>query len=370
MVKPIIEENINRDNCLFLHNDVYTYKIYNEYTIVAFYLGITNISNEAMYVINNCNDDVIMDTLFSNLKFYNNSLISKNSSKIVKDFNSETYVDINGENVKFTSSSSSLVPHKDGGYIMNVRYVNYTIGKKGEYYGCDNHIITQNKMVRQHKSCFDIDEEMYIPLNYTNKKYIGIEDIKLFKYNDKLLFIGTVLKEDGTLGMATGEYDYSRELVYTELTQNFNKTKCEKNWVYVNFQNELCIIYDWSPLRICSLNGDEVKIKEEKIMPPIYKYVRGSTCGFEYGNEIWFVSHISHYSSPREYYHIISVFDKNMKLLRYSAPFKFDGQSIEFCLSIVVEEDKVIINYSTWDRTTNIEVFNKEHLEQSLRYTF
>ena len=37
----------------------------------------------------------------------------------------------------------------------------------------------------------------------------------------------------------------------------------------------------------------------------------------------------------------------NLNLLRYSAPFKFEGEPIEYCLSIVVEDDRVILNYST-----------------------
>ena len=56
-------------------------------------------------------------------------------------------------------------------------------------------------------------------------------------------------------------------------------------------------------------------------------------------SEIWFVGHIVSYESPRHYYHVISVFDSHMNLLRYSAPFKFEGDPIEYCLSIVVEDE-------------------------------
>jgi hypothetical protein len=68
------------------------------------------------------------------------------------------------------------------------------------------------------------------------------------------------------------------------------------------------------------------------------------------------------YEQPRKYYHSICIFDENMQLKKYSAPFNFEGQHIEFCLSIIVEEEKVIIPYSTWDRTTKIAVYNKKYL--------
>jgi hypothetical protein len=65
---------------------------------------------------------------------------------------------------------------------------------------------------------------------------------------------------------------------------------------------------------------------------------------------------------------MIVVFDEEMKLLRYSAPFKFEGEPIEYCLSIVVEDERVLINYSTWDRTTRIGFYDKEYIEQMLKY--
>jgi hypothetical protein len=120
-------------------------------------------------------------------------------------------------------------------------------------------------------------------------------------------------------------------------------------------------------------------------MPKIFSHVRGSSCGFNYykkintnnndnitidilEHEIWFIGHIVSYEQPRHYYHIISVFDNNMNLLRYSAPFKFEGEPIEYSLSIVVEDDRVLINYSTWDRTTRICVYDKKYIDSIVKY--
>ena len=55
-----------------------------------------------------------------------------------------------------------------------------------------------------------------------------------------------------------------------------------------------------------------------------------------------------------------------MNLLRYSAPFKFEGEPIEYCLSILVEDEQVLINYSTWDRTTRIGIYDKNYIDQLL----
>ena len=145
--------------------------------------------------------------------------------------------------------------------------------------------------------------------------------------------------------------------------------------MFVDYNNSTHIIYNWHPLQICKINSNntlDLVIKKE--MPLIFSRIRGSTCGFKYLNislntEIWFVTHIVSYENPRHYYHIISVFDQNMNLLKYSAPFKFEGEPIEYCLSILVEHNRVLINYSTWDRTTRIGIYDKIYIDSILKYT-
>jgi hypothetical protein len=225
-------------------------------------------------------------------------------------------------------------------------------------------------------------------VNFDNRLYIGIEDVRIFKNEntDKLLYIGTGYHTDNKIGIVSGEYDISNKQFYiNELKQNFNNTNCEKNWVFVNYDGDNHIIYDWYPMKICKVDNNILNIIETKSMPKIFSRARGSTCGFNYirkigenknGNitidieetEIWFINHIVSYETPRHYYHIISVFDSNMNLLRYSAPFKFEGDPIEYCLSIIVEDDRVLINYSNWDRTTRIGIYDKKYIDRLLKY--
>ncbi len=48
MIKDNLDSNVKRNEYLFLHNSVYTYKIYYEYSIFAYYCGIRNINNEVI----------------------------------------------------------------------------------------------------------------------------------------------------------------------------------------------------------------------------------------------------------------------------------------------------------------------------------
>jgi tetratricopeptide (TPR) repeat protein len=384
LAKEILDKNLIRDSYLFLHNDVYLHKIYYEYTIFAGYNDITNIDKEIITVFNNSNNDSELSNILSNMKFYKQILEKKSVFNADSTFNSV----INGEDTKFTSSSSCLIKNpKSDGYLCNVRYVNYHITGNGSYINCDKHIISINKFVEFDKK-FNVLKEVWMELLFDGRLYIGTEDVKIYydKYKDKLLCIGTGFHANNQIGVVSGEYDLSNNKIHSnELKQTFNNTSCEKNWIFIDYKGETHIIYDWHPLRICKLENNTINVIDSKPTPKLFSRVRGSTCGFIYnkkigenGNsnikieitepEIWFVNHIVSYEAPRHYYHIITVFDSNMNLLRYSAPFKFEGEPIEYCLSIIVEDEQVLMNYSVWDRTTKMGVYDKDYIEQLLKY--
>ena len=384
--KRILDLNKNRDYYLFLHNDIYTDKIYYEYTIIACYLGVTNINNEVITVLNNSRDNSETSNLLSNMKFYKDIL-----TPITKiNFDHTVIKDINNENIAFHSSSSCLIPKtNNNGYLMNIRYVNYYINDGGYYLDCDKHIISINKFVELDNEC-NVVSEKWEEFNFEDRRYIGVEDIRIFNdvASDDLLFIGTGYHKNNTIGIVTGKYDIENlKLDKNEITQDFNISDCEKNWVFVDFDNSNHIIYDWNPVNICKINHETNKLEKVAMRetPYIFSRVRGSTTGFKYSkktgevnngnikidieeNELWFVNHIVSYESPRHYYHIISVFDSSMNLLRYSAPFKFEGEPIEYCLSIVVENERVLINYSTWDRTTRVGIYDKKYIDSIVKY--
>jgi len=366
--------NTDRKHHLFLKNDVYTCLIYYEYTIFSSYLGVKNIDDEIVICLNQCNKSD-KNCLLSNMKFYKTILTQK--QKVVLDDNINMM--INDENIHLVSSSSCLIQDNDNGengYKMNKRYVNYTINKQNGGYTINSNerqIITINKFIKMNKQFNVIAEEIF-NVHYDNRRYIGVEDIKIFhdKNTDTVNFIGTGFHLNDKIGIVNGDYNYykNNDLLPIELTQNFNNTDCEKNWVFVDYNNSTHIIYNWRPLTICKENTTThcIDIVERKEMPSFFSLVRGSTCGFKYKSEIWFVTHIVSYEQPRHYYHAIIIFDGSMNLLRYSAPFKFEGEPIEYCLSILVEDEQVLMNYSTWDETTRIGIYDKRYINSIVKY--
>jgi hypothetical protein len=255
----VLHKNLKRDNYLFLHEDVYTYKLYYEYTIFSSYLGIHNINDEVIKVLNYSTNDSENNNLLQNLKFYKDVLKQKTRINIDKTIMSI----INNEPTKLNSSSSCLIPSLNSeGYKMNIRFVNYYINESGGYLNCDKHIITVNKYVELNKD-FSIKTEKWIELKFDNRQYIGIEDIRVFNdvETNKLLFIGTGLHHNNSLGIVTGEYNpESLSLNENEIVPNFSKASCEKNWSFVDYNNSTHIIYSWFPLQICKINNDVVEI--------------------------------------------------------------------------------------------------------------
>jgi hypothetical protein len=323
------------------------------------------------------------------MKFYKDHLIP-----IIKvNLDNSLNVDLNGIPTQFTSSSSCIIKNPDpaiNNYLMNIRYVNYYVTGEGRYLNCDKYIATANKFVELDAN-FAIISEKTFDLGFDNRRYVGVEDVRIFYENNakKIAFIGTGFHKNYKIGIVKGDYIIENNLLeYKELNPNFANSDCEKNWVLVDYKESTHVIYNWHPLTICKINdtNNELLMIETKKMPYIFSRARGSTCGFNYkyskplnnaGNisiqvvetEIWFVIHIVSYEQPRHYYHMIVVFDENLNLLRYSAPFKFEDDCIEYCLGIVVEDDRVLMTYSGWDRTTRIGVYDKKYIDSIVKYT-
>lgn len=362
----------------------HTYATEYKYLLFAYYLGLRNVNNQIVIIMNECKEEWQVKNALVNLRFYDTIL---QSNAITHDISFSEEHMIDGISRQFYSSSASILFDEETyTYILNIRMVNYSIDKQ---LGCyffgkqpNNTVITINKYMQLSKDCTIIEEAVLYPTDMT-KQYIGNEDLRLARYgtkenegqNDRLLYMGTQMRSDGTLGISYGIYDktqpFGMDTTSHELTPRFGKQFCEKNWVFVPVEGETYIIYNWFPIKLCTLHTEDNTIDIHRTIenvPGIFKYMRGSSNGVQYKDELWFITHIVSYEKLRHYYHVFVVFDKHMNLLRYSAPYKFDGERIEFTLGLLVEDDRVIIPYSTWDNTTKLKIIDKSYIDALIRY--
>lgn len=357
MALDMISPDISKyEQSLFLYNSIYNYQLDYEYTILAYYNNINNIQKPFINILNFT--ESLTNNLLMNYKFYDNLC----SSTSTLDFSEVLHLDIG----TFYSSSSCII--EDGEkYLLLVRYVNYKINPDGKYSNCTS-IISIYKLLTL-DSQFKILDSILLQVpkkTNCNLTYIGDEDVRLFRYNNKIISIGTTfLYHPNTIQITVG----TGSLIGNKLLQlvpvkstSFSLGICEKNWVYCLYQQTPHIIYKWFPLQLCSLYGNNLNIAKVIETPGYFQLFRGSSCGYIYLDEIWFITHCVSHETPREYYHAFVVFDLEMNLKHYTPPLKFSSKPIEYVLSIIVKEKTIIVPYSLMDGMTKIGFYDKDYI--------
>jgi len=280
-------------------------------------------------------------------------------------------------NTEFNSGSFSIIPYSKG-YLINLRCINYKKTNSKFLINTFNNYnyITINKFIKLDLYFNKIDEnKLCIPKllpyiikkknknNKKNKKILGIEDMRMFVYNNKIKIIGSS-ELNNKLYIITGEYDYlnNKLLNMNYIKPTFNYQSIEKNWVYFIHNNNLQIIYKWYPLQICKLNLNKNKfIKDLNLIKEIpmclfFKNARGSTCGVYYNNEIWFICHFNNNGS---YSHFFVVFNIDMIPIRYSDVFNFNKNKVQFCIGLYIMDDGTfLIPYSINDVESKLGIYN------------
>jgi len=376
-----------KNDSLFIHNDVYETGFDYELSILGYYNNYPNLHKLLCKLMTKLPGKY--DNLLSNYKFCTPKLTQFLTHKI-GGFPIKEIIDICGTSYEMNGSNPCIFKI-DNKYMMNIRMINYNINANGSYHFPvdDGKIATVNKI-------YELDDNLNINPEKTpivlipgsnNMRYVGIEDLKPYSYGcdegnttvSCLAFMGTVQSpRTGNISIGYGELDmqsegHNHEMNYTVVETQWNKG-CEKNWV---FYRENYVIYQWFPLTIGKIIKRDkgvddkpdlfLEVKEQKEMPEFFRHARGSSNGYEFQNEVWFICHVVEYCQPREYYHFFAVFDKaNMKIKRWSNLFKYEGEKIEYSLGLIVEETRIIVSYSKWDREPTIGVYDKFKVEMEM----
>lgn len=352
-----------KDDVLFIHKNVYDYLLDEEYAIIAYY---AKWPVDWYKFLNIIGKPQIHDGVLSNYRFYAKQLVDF-SPRLIK-FNGM----VKYENHKddFYPSTPSILPYNNG-FIMNQRYVNYYIEPNGSY-RCNMPITTMNHQVYLDSEFNVIKSHDFNHLPEIIDRYAGIEDIRLCQYGDNIMFLGTQQNiENKQLTVAGGIYPLNTDSHNLDSTLFISPTnsQCEKNWCYFEHNGTLKVIYRWGPLQFGQISDKTLHLEEPITdVPKFFNYLRGSTNGFIWNDEIWFMTHmVDCTKSPRIYYHCIIILDRNtLKLKRNSILFKLDNTCVEYCLGLIVEDKRLIIGYSKMDRETILAIYDREKIDSFL----
>lgn len=380
--------SVDRDVFLFFQKDVYEYKIYLLYLTFADKIrgfgskkfindAFNKVINTNQYLPRNISSEIIKNQIIGYLNRSN--LILQASSYSI--FSNKIKIKFTDNEKEYVSSSSSIIknPFKPG-YWCNLRYVNYFIQQDGSYVEYDTKnpvnlstpVITFNRYM-EFDDNFKITNMKEFRTQIINNAFInGLEDIRIFydKYKKETVFIASTNHSISKIGIVYGIYDTNRkDLEYREVYHPNFSGAIEKNWSFVDYNNSVHFVYQWYPLTVCKLNHhtlEDVLINKE--MPLLFKYVRGSTNGISYNNEIWFIVHVVATTIVRHYYHMFVIFDSNMKLKRYSPLFKFSTSKIDYCLTLIVNSNNVITTFSEQDNSSVIATYDKKYIDEFICY--
>lgn len=351
---------------LFIQTPVYDYLFDYEESIIQYYTGKPVNQHKYLNLIGkNYNTNNVM----ANYKFYK-YILSRQATQI-KDYTSSREIKVGEHTLHFRSSSPSIMqdPSDPNTLLMNVRYVNYKIKSDGSYHILhpDEKICTRNMCMKLNQDLTPISTHPLQPFQEIatddSMRYDGIEDIRLHvsspsNASSSICFLGTV-QDPQSKNLTIGKGIYTDPLNATPLQSPFGRG-CEKNWQMIPDTDK--IIYEWSPITILTPQENQTVPSQpynltiaDNNPPGFMKHVRGSSPGVRVGNEIWYVCHIVSYESPRNYYHLLVALDgETYKYKNHTHLFCFEGEPIEYCLGLVVQEKRVLLSYSTWDRSTKV----------------
>ena len=321
-----------KDDVLFIEHIIYDGLFEYENTILACYLCdkskqvgladlITYINTKSFY----------LDNVWDNLYYYIEPLCS---STYNGEYN-KLFLPVFNE---YKASSCSIIPYGNQ-YIMNARYVNYTIENNGSYTMPNGIVKTKNYITFLNSNYYPVENLALMKENVATypSNIEGLEDVRLFYYNDKVHFTASSknVTNDGNIVIAMGEYDIKNHSMNNiSVIEPPRPSNCEKNWIFTNNG----FIYGWHPLEVGNIKNSKLEIHTTFQTPPIFSRFRGSSGICEHDNKLWCVAHFVRYSSPRVYYHTLVQFRKDMKPEMYSLPFVFKKHAIEYCLGLHIKD--------------------------------
>lgn len=298
---------------------------------------------------------------------------------------------------EYRPTSMSYLYYK-GDHLLNIRYINYWLYPGGRYliYHPENHIYTKNYYSFWDPNngfvptCLNEMDDSTVSLQSFGGSIYGLEDIRLYEYNNEIYFIATNINYSG-IGrnrMIKGKYNIEKR-TYDDcilLVPPNKDSWCEKNWIPIIKGQKEYFIYKWFPFEVGTL--------VEKVGPegasytqldiclqyqhktPFFEKVRGSTPFIPFSNgskeEGYLgVVHFSEEKCPRQYFHMLVLLDKETLMpLRYSSHFFFHNVSIEFCVGFAIIDDNYHFWISNFDRDPELVVIKKSSISLDFEFFY
>jgi glycosyltransferase involved in cell wall biosynthesis len=343
-------------DALFVETDAYTGFEY-EATILLYYVEQRRkgLAASVQYLLS---DRPHHDSVYANMPFYIEPLEFPSRSHPIER-------DVFGEDYHPTSVSMFL----HGGKVLhNVRFVNYTINPQtGSYLMKEGGVVRENSTVRTQNAVYDPETKQVTKMRDDSvtldrkpgAHIVGLEDVRVYHSTDgTLCCTATSWEYTDKIRIYQSTYDPVRGVYADSRMMNSpGNQECEKNWLPIDGSDN--VIYQWNPLRLGTLHGNELVIHTCHETPYYFKHFRGSAVAFQpvqYPGETWALVHTVEYCQPRKYFHLFVRLDSNYKPKMVSHPFVFRATTIEYCIGCMPDPAFTTLTciFSTMDDTPRI----------------
>jgi glycosyltransferase involved in cell wall biosynthesis len=360
---------------LFIEKFVYDWGLLFEISISSFYIG------KYAESLSSCDKLLAMDKLPGNIREATIRNREFPAEKLGLNINIESIEKFKDKSIDiesmvgvmdgFNNSTPCIIKYKDG-YLLNVRRVSYSVSKEDNSYRAidGKNIDTINTLVELNENFEPVSDLIDFHFDTENKRSPnGIEDLRLHLLDDgNLIYSGNTWKNDSIIRVVYGHVDWdSRSFSCPIVLESPNNFECEKNWSFLNYDGSLKCLYGWQPIEVYDISGNVLENKKI-IADKGFSSLRGSSNGVVFEDAIYFLTHTVKFKGKvRDYYHHIIKFDLNtLNFISLSDPFKIEGELIEYALGLIIDDEKVVITYSTWDSSSNLKTYKRENLFRSI----
>jgi FkbM family methyltransferase len=275
----------------------------------------------------------------------------------------------------------SIFIDTDGDILVNLRKVNYTLyaSENKQKFPCpfgpvsylhpenDMHLRTTNYLLRLDKDLKIVNETEVEMLNLHTPiwTFVGLEDARLVKWDDKYYMIG-VRRDTTTNGQGRMEYSQikldkdtwsAKEIKRVRMPSTGDDSSyCDKNYMPV-LDNPYHFVKWTMPTEVVWSNPEtpETKTVLLKQTPQAPRDQRGGTPVIKWGeyyialtHEVWlWYNYLNHKDSI--YRHRLVVWDKDFNFLGLSENITFLEVPIEFCIGAAVYENDLLLGIGVQD---------------------
>lgn len=267
-----------------------------------------------------------------------------------------------------SSSSFCVQSYGKGNPILNTRYINYKLDEYGRYiiHHPQGHLITKNvvSVLSSDFSKIETSDEVWdgllihdLPLY--DRSIDGYEDVRIFndiQGNMKYVCTNKSHSSTGKLRIMVGDYNADMKMFESGIILNPPQdTACEKNWIPIESPWEYPrFIYQWNPYQIGCVNWktQQLEIQESiDLGNSFFRKIRGSSIPVYDPFQNAFIAVVHYCEHPTvaktlEYYHLLVMFDSNMKPIQHSEVFHFCNIGIQYCIGFDAEQ--IDTAYTFW----------------------